>query len=174
MLVIELEEFLVHRDRHFPDQWVIRPLAISELWKFVLGNDWDITYHEHPELDLLFDNLRKHWKSGEAEYGEDILICQVEVEYSFTVPPGARSLRHGRHTWSDTNEFWHMVGSHSSPWKIVGGIVRTIRVVPVLQERDHAERRSKARREVDADREVSRQANTSSGIQEGADVLPQS
>ncbi len=131
MPVIESEEFLVHRDTNFPDKWKIWPLQISELWKFVLGNDWDITHAEHPELERLFDHLRSCWEQGEQEYGEDILICRVEVEYSFTTPPGARALRHGRHTWTDDREFWHMVGSVNHPWKVVGGLVRTIRMLPI-------------------------------------------
>ena len=135
MPVTAVEEFLVSRDHSFPDKWVIRPLVISELWKFVLGDDWDITHHEHPELDQLFNNFRKHWERGEREHGDDILICQVEVDYSFTVPPGARALRHGRHTWSDTDEFWFMVGPNPT-WKVVGGIVRTIKMIPLL-ERNH-------------------------------------
>ncbi len=136
MPVTELEEFLVNRDPNFPDKWRIHPLNISELWKFALGNDWDITHDEHPELERLFDNFRSKWEEAEGVYGDDILICEVEVEYSFTVPPGARALKHGRHTWTDYNEFWHMVGSHAQPWKVVGGLIRTIRMVPIF-ERNH-------------------------------------
>ncbi len=139
MPVTEFEDFLVSRDTNFPDKWVIHPLRISELWRFVLGNDWDITHAEHPELERLFNNLQSHWEWGETAYGDDILICQVEVEYSFTVPPGARALRHGRHTWTDDNEFWHMVGSAAHPWKVVGGLVRTINMIPIF-ERNHVER----------------------------------
>lgn len=150
MPVIATERFLIHRDEYFPDKWLITPLEMTELWLSVFGENWDIEFSEAYELEFLYDRLVHCWERGAKDHGDDILICEVDVEYWFTPPPGLRSLRYGHYMGASEEEFWSILGGDGTYRKVVGGFVRAIRVVP-LSERDHDGRRDQEPRK---DREV--------------------
>jgi hypothetical protein len=148
MPVVETETFMVHRDVHFPEKWMIKPLDMSELWLAVFGEDWDMEFYEEEdiyEFEFFYERLLGEWEKAADKYGEDILICEVEVEYWFSPPPGLRSLRYGRYVGASREEFWSILGGEGHYPKVVGGFVRAIRVVP-LSERDHNGRREQGPR----------------------------
>lgn len=140
MPVIETERMLVHRDEYFHNKWMIRPLSVSELWVAALGPNWDIEFSEAHEFEFLYERLVKEWDSASQKSGDDILICEVEVEYWFTPPPGLRSLRYGTYSGASRDEFWYIKGGGKTYRKVVGGFVRAINMVP-LSEREHDGRR---------------------------------
>lgn len=152
MLVVETERFLVHQDKDYPGNWYIHALEISEPWKMVFGDDWDIILSSAPEFTTFYGALKTHWEAAVEQRHEDILICEVEVEYSFKPPPGVKALRYGRHSWADQNQFWYLLASFgvdsdgrrsAARYQVVGGFVRTVNMAPLL-EGSHIERRSAA------------------------------
>jgi hypothetical protein len=146
MHAVEIETFLVSRDSRYSDKWNIRNMEISEPWKAVLGDNWDITMSGDPIFQPLYKALQAHWDAASQETGLDVLICEVLVEYTFTAPPGITSLRYGRHVWADTDQFWFLRGDHKYQWKVIGGFVRTVNMVSIL-EGSHVERRNRSEEE---------------------------
>jgi hypothetical protein len=157
MHAVEVETFVVSRDVGFPDKWQIKPVEISEAWKTVLGNDWDITMSSDPVFEPLYQALQDRWEQASRDTGFDILICEVLVEYTFSAPPGIMALRYGRHVWADDDQFWYLmvtsprristvVSGDTKEWRVVGGFVRTVNMVSIL-ERSHFDRRQRNREE---------------------------
>lgn len=142
MNAIELETFLVHADTTYVGKWNIKPLEISEPWKVVLGDDWDITMSSDPIFTDLYNRLELEWQRAFEQTRQDIMVCEVLVEYTFSAPPGIRSLRWGRHTWADEDQFWHLRGDDKRQWRVVGGFVRTVNMASVL-ERSQIDRRDR-------------------------------
>jgi hypothetical protein len=142
MNAAELETFVVSQDTKYLGKWNIHPLAISEPWKIVLGNNWDITMSSDPTFTEFYNRLEHTWQQAHVETGDDIMVCEVFVEYTFKAPPGIKSLRYGRHTWADSDQFWHLAGDDKKQWRVVGGFVRTVNMVSVL-ERSQVDRRDR-------------------------------
>jgi len=154
MPAVETERFLVHQSDNYPGHWEIEPLQISEPWKMALGDNWDITLSSAPEFTDFYHSLKDHWDAAYEQHDEDILICEVDVEYTFKLPPGGKALRYGRHNWADRNQFWFLLASSTETdqrgfprgiktWQVVGGFVRTVKMAPLL-EGSHIERRRTA------------------------------
>ena len=142
MSALELETFIVSQDPTYLGRWNIHPLEISGPWKVVLGNDWDITMSSDPIFTDFYNRLELEWEKAHEKTGDDIMVCEVVVEYTFKAPPGIKSLRYGRHTWADSDQFWHLAGDDKRQWRVVGGFVRTVNMVSVL-ERSQVDRRDR-------------------------------
>lgn len=139
---VELETFLVSEDPTYVGHWLMRPLEISEPWKAVLGDDWDITMSGDPIFTELYNRFQLAWEQFHDMTGDKVMVCEVLVEYTFKAPPGIGSLRYGRHTWADADQFWHLRGDDKKQWRVVGGFVRTVNIVSVLQ-RSQSDRRDR-------------------------------
>lgn len=164
MLARETERLLVHRDEIFPENWLITVLDTSSLWELAFGANWDIYISTGAEeYATFYDRLTSEWDAVSERTGDDILICEIDVEYTAKAPPGIRSLRWGRHYWAQADQFWYVVGGGTAtPAKVLGGFVRAIKVTPLSERGPNGQRREDRdeESEVQFRREDGKLANT--------------
>lgn len=141
MTALQAERFVVARDQAWPIRWTMHPLEVSEPWKAAFGSEWDITLSSDPNFVEFYEGLWRHWELGSARLELDIMVCEVQIEYTFDAPPGISSLRMGTHIWSNDEQFWRLTPGRDSQWRVLGGFVRTVNMTPLL-ERSRVDRRT--------------------------------
>ena len=89
------ERFIAYLDEF--QAMAIKPVRISEMWEFIMEDDWWYSWEERPELGALFDNITAQFQ--QAVSGEDASVFNVslDVEYSLKQPPGVQALQWGHH-----------------------------------------------------------------------------
>lgn len=141
MSVIQVERFVVARVPGWPMKWRMHPLEVSEPWKAAFGSEWDITMSSDPNFVEFYTGLWQYWERSSESLGLDIMLCEVQMEYTFDAPPGISSLRMGTHLWSNQEQFWRLTPGRDKQWRVLGGFVRTVNMTPLL-ERSRVDRRT--------------------------------
>jgi hypothetical protein len=89
------ERFVAYVDEF--NTMAIKPVTTSEMWEFVMEEDWWYAFEERPELSALFDNLQARFKQAVSDEDCSVFRVSLDVEYSLKQPPGVQALQWGHH-----------------------------------------------------------------------------
>lgn len=130
------ERFIAYRDEF--GEMSIKPVAVSEMWHVLMGEDWWWTWEEDYALGNFFNPLTAQFKATAEERGVDILDVSVDMRYSLKQPPGVDALIWGHHIGSTEDGYIFRAkpgGQRNAAGKrvltFVTGFVRAITMEPL-------------------------------------------
>jgi hypothetical protein len=124
----ETESFIAYRD-----EWgamAIRPVHTSGFWEHILEDDWYFMFEERPELASLFKWIDKQFRKAVKKHKADILMVEVDVQYSLVQPPGLKALQWGHHLGTAEN-YMFKATPRGNELRFITGFVRTISMEPL-------------------------------------------
>lgn len=132
-----IERFVAYVDEF--DSMAIKPITTSEMWEFVMEDDWWYMFEERPELSALFDTLTARFKQAVADDECDVFRVSLDVKYSLRQPPGVKALQWGHHLGTTEDGYIFKAKpskagtarSERNELTFVTGFVRTITLEPL-------------------------------------------
>ena len=124
------ERFVAYLDQF--GQMAVKPVTTSQMWEYLLEEDWWYMFDNRSELKGLFERITNLFKQSLTDTGTDVFDVVLSVQYGMEQPPGAKSLTWGHHLGTTKDGYIFKAEPHGeSELRFVTGFVRTITMEPL-------------------------------------------